>query len=357
MELEKIKKVELSLENLKNKSCVFYFLVQDTKGNAKASIRYTYQIAKLLKDNGYNTCMIHEKDDYTGVSEWLGSEFMEIKHESIEKQNLKVSPEDFIVIPELYGHVMEQLSNISCGKIVLSQSYDYILETLKPGESWTDYNFFKCITTTEKQSKYIKSLMRNVDVDVIRPFIPLSFSKKDKPSKPIVSIHTRDQRDTMKVIKTFYLKYPQYRWITFRDMRGLNESEFSDYLKDSFVSIWVDDISSFGTFPLESMISNTPVIGKIPSMKPEWMNEENGIWTTDTISIPDILAEYIQNWLEDNISDQLYEKSYSTSVEFQNEELFKTEIINTFDSYIEVRRQNFETQLEKIKQPEESTQE
>ena len=353
MDIEKIKKVELSLENLKNKQCVFYFFVQDTKGNAKASVRYIYQIAKGLKDKDYNVCIIHEKDDYTGVSGWLGEEYSSLKHESIENQNLKVSPEDFIIIPELYGHVMEQLSKISCGKIVLSQSYDYILETLKPGESWVDNKFFKCITTTNTQKENIKNLMRGVDVDVITPLIPAEFSKKEKPSKPIVSIHTRDQRDTMKVIKTFYLKYPQYRWITFRDMRGLTQEEFATYLKDSFVSVWIDDISSFGTFPLESMASNTPVIGKIPHIKPEWMNEDNGVWTMDVISIPDILSEFTQNWLEDNINDNVYEKSVLEASKYQNYDNFIDSVTQVFDSYIEIRKENFESQLDKIKESEE----
>ena len=126
----------------------------------------------------------------------------------------------------------------------------------------------KCITTNEKQKEYISEIMGNVSFDIVEPFINEYFSPKTLPSKPIVSIHTREQRDTMKIIKSFYLKYPQYRWITFRDMRGLNQKEFGDYLKDSFVSIWVDDTSGFGTFPLESMLSKTPVIGKVPNMKP-----------------------------------------------------------------------------------------
>ena len=55
----------------------------------------------------------------------------------------------------------------------------------------------------------------------------------------------------MIIIKTFYIRYPQYRWITFRDMRGISMDKFSEYLQDSFVSVWIDDTSSFGTFPLE----------------------------------------------------------------------------------------------------------
>ncbi len=45
----------------------------------------------------------------------------------IEGQNLAISPEDIIVIPEIYGHVMEQLKNFPCGKIVLCQAYDHKL--------------------------------------------------------------------------------------------------------------------------------------------------------------------------------------------------------------------------------------
>ena len=35
MELEKIQKLEQSIDNLKNKNARIYFLVQDTKGNPK----------------------------------------------------------------------------------------------------------------------------------------------------------------------------------------------------------------------------------------------------------------------------------------------------------------------------------
>jgi glycosyltransferase involved in cell wall biosynthesis len=54
---------------------------------------------------------------------------------------------------------------------------------------------------------------------------------------------------------------------------------------------------------LESMKCGTPVIGKVPNMKPSWMNEENGVWTYDFNEIIDILANFTQNWLEDNIKD------------------------------------------------------
>ena len=57
----------------------------------------------------------------------------------LESGELKVGPADVVVIPELYGHVLEQIVQMPCQKIILCQAYDYILETLKPGFSWPNY--------------------------------------------------------------------------------------------------------------------------------------------------------------------------------------------------------------------------
>jgi len=349
MDQETIKKVELSIEKLRDKTSRIYLMVQDTKGNAKASIRYTYQMAMTLKNNGFNPIILHESNDYTGVGSWMGEEYMEITHQSIEGQNLQITPEDFVVIPELYGHVMDQIKQLPCGKIVLCQAYDYMLETIQPGMNWSSYGFLKCITTSETQKKFIGDIMKNTTLDVITPLIPEIFTEKSIPAKPIISIHTRDQRDTMKIIKAFYLKYPQFRWITFRDMRGLNQEEFVTNLQESFVSVWVDDISGLGTYPLESMACGTPVIGKVPNMKPEWMSDTNGVWTYELNNMVDIIAEYTQNWLEDNISEGLYESGYETASKYQQSEEFDTQVVSMFTSYLNIRMESFQLQIDKLK--------
>ncbi len=348
MDLEKIVKVENSIEKLKDKSARIYLLVQDTKGNPKASIKYIYDLAVVLKGDGYNPILIHETKDYEGVSSWLDESYMELPHQAIDGQNLSISPEDVIIIPELYGHVMEQIKNLPCGKIVLCQAYDHMLETLAPGVTWSQLGIYKCITTSETQKNYISEIMKNVSVDLIEPFIDETFSKKEKPSKPIISIHTRDQRATAKIIKTFYLKYPQYRWITFRDMRGISLTDFSKFLKESFLSVWVDAESSFGTFPLESMASGTPVIGKVPNMLPSWMNDENGVWVNNENDMVDVVANFVQNWLEDNISEKLYENMLSTSNEFKNKSKFESSVLDLFSDIFNSRAEAFQEQLDKL---------
>jgi hypothetical protein len=349
MDTETIKKVELAIQNLTNKTSRIYFLVQDTKGNPKGGVRYIYQMAHSLLKQGFNSIILHETKDYKGVGEWMGEEYMNIPHTPIEGQELKIAPEDFVIIPELYGHVLEQLSNISSGKIILCQAYDHMLETLPPGANWAQFGFLKCITTSKEQKEYIESVQRGISFDIVEPLIPSLFDKKDKPAKPIISIQCREPRDTAKIVKTFYLKYPQFRWITFRDIRGVSQSELSTVLKESFVSVWVDQESGFGTYPIESMASGTPVIGKVPNLKPEWMNDNNGIWTFDFNQIVDVLAEFIQNWLEDNISDKLYTAGFETSMKYQNEELFNTQVKNIFEDFLQNRKESFSEQLEKLK--------
>ena len=164
-------KVKKSIQVLRDKQARVYFLVQDTKGNAKASVRYIYQMAKTLKDNGFNPIMLHEKAEYSGVVAWMDEEYMSIPHKSIEGQNLEISPDDFIVVPEIFGFIMEQIKDLPCGKIVLTQNYSHIVETLQPGQSWAQYGFFKCLTTTKKQQEYIEKVMRQSSFDIVKPLI------------------------------------------------------------------------------------------------------------------------------------------------------------------------------------------
>ena len=348
MNTEQTQKLEKSIDNMRSKLSRIYFIVQDTKGNAKASVRYIYQMAMALRNSGYNPIMLHEKPDYFGVSSWLGEEYMTIGHRSIEGTSLEVSPDDLIVVPEIYGFIMDQITKLPCGKIVLSQAFDHVFETLQPGQTWGQLGFFKCITTSNKQKELIESVMRNVSVDVVEPCISKTFVKSEFPPKTIINIHTRDHRDTTNLIKTFYAKFPQYRWITFRDLRGLSENEFATAMNESFISIWIDQTSSFGTFPLESMKMGIPVLGLVPDIVPTWMNEDNGLWVNNKTIMVDVLADFIQNWLEDNINPELFENIERTLDTISSLDKFNEDTVELFSKMFEVRITSFEDQLEKL---------
>jgi hypothetical protein len=349
MDQEQIEKVKLSIQKLEEKTSRIYFFVHDTKGNAKASIKYIYDMALTLRRNGYNSIILHEKKDYVGVSNWLSEEYMnDIPHQVIEGENIEISPEDFLVVPEIFGFMMDQVKNLPCGKIVLTQAYAHMLETLQPGQTWSQFGFFKCITTSDVQKKQIEKIMRNNSFDICEPFISESFKKQEKPPMPIIGVHSREQEDTINLIKTFYLRFPQYRWFTFRDLRGLSQEQFAQAISECMLSVWIDPESGYGTFPLESMKSGVPVMGIAPELVPYWMNEDNGIWVKDKILLPELVGDWVQNWLEDNIAPSIYENMDKTVDQLPTKENFETKITDLFSEYLTLRANSMKDQISKF---------
>ena len=345
METELKEKISLSIERIENKENKIFFFVQDTRGNAKASLVYLYDMAYTLHKDGYTVVMLHEKPDYTKIGEWSDLKYDELTHQSIEGTNLEVTPEDIMVVPEIFGFIMEQIKNLPCGKIVITQAYDHVLETLTPGPSWPQLGFYKCITTSETQKNQIEKLMKRVTVDVISPVISDKFEKQKYPAKPIIAVHTRDQRDGINLIKQFYLKYPQYRFFTFRDLRGVSMDEFANAIQDAFLGVWIDPTSGFGTFPLECMKVGIPVLGLKPNLKPEWLEDKNGIWVDNQIMMVDIIADLIQTWLEDNLLKELYVEASNTAEKYTNKEKFESEVLEIFSDFSNKRKEAFVAQL------------
>jgi len=228
-----------------------------------------------------------------------------------------------------------------------------MLETLQPGETWTQLGFYKCITTSDYQKEFIESIMRGVSLDVIKPYFSDKFKPNNLPAKPIIAVHTREHRDTINLIKSFYIKFPQYRWITFRDLRTLSEDEFAKGIQECCLSVWIDETSSYGTFPLESIKSNVPVLGLVPNMVPDWMNEDNGLWVNNKIQMVDFVADYLQNWLEDNVSNNLIEGMKKTADSLLTKESFDELVITTFSGFINTRLESFSEQLNKLETIEE----
>jgi hypothetical protein len=351
---EQINQLQLALSNFETKEFKIFFFVLDTKGNPTAGIANIYEHVKILKNLGYNASILHEKNDYklkgdqegNGIADWLGEEYASLPHTSIESQQLTIGPADFVVIPEVFSNIMDQLKGFPCKKIVMSQSYDYLLELLQIGKRWNvDYGFNDVITTSEKQANYVKSLFPSIQTHVIPVSISDIFKDSDKPKIPVVSIMTRNHGDAAKIAKSFYLQYPLYKWITFKELRGIPKKQFATELSKSCLAVWIDDQAGFGTFPLEAIECNTPVIAKIPNMVPEWMettNEEgvkviknNGVWTNTTLNIPELIANYLKIWFEDSIPQELINSMEESKGKYTSENQIKiaTEIYtNLFEN-------------------------
>jgi len=344
----KINLFESAIDRLNKKESVIYFLAYDTKGNARASIKHIYDMALVLKEDGYNSKILVEEKGYMGVKDWLDDVYDILPQVSIKDGSATINIDDVIVVPEQYSNILPQLSNIKCIKLMLIQQKEYMFETLAIGSRWSDFGFTKCIATTESSKKYIMEYFPETLVYLIPPYIGDNFAPSEDPIKPFIAISCRDRVQHRKIISEFYIKFPQLRWITFRDMIQMSYYEFSNTLMECMVSVWIDDDSTFGTFPLESMKCGVPIIGKIPHTDPDWLSE-NGFWTYDGNKIVELLGSYVLAWIDGvKLTDEVKEKMRSSVLPY-DKKIFAQNTLSIFSSLISQRHEIIKSNLEKLK--------
>lgn len=340
--------LESALDRLNNKENAIYFLAYDTKNNARAAIKNIYDMALALKENGFNTKILVEDDGYTGVKDWLGDTYDIIPIVPIKNNPPEINIDDVIVVPEVYSNILPQLSNVKCIKVMLVQQKEYIFETLSIGSKWEHFGFDRCITTTDVAKLYIQEYFPGAFVYKIPPFIGDNFSPSSSPLKPYIAISCKDRSIQRKIISEFYLKFPQLRWITFKDMIQMSYEEFSESLKECMISVWIDEESTFGTFPLESMKCGVPIIGKIPNNMPDWMGE-NGFWTNELDKIHDIIGTFILAWIDGHdIKPEVKEKMKETVLPY-TKEIHNKSTLSVFNTLISQRIDIIKSNLDHIK--------
>lgn len=340
-----LKRIEEAIKNSETNNFTLFFFVIDCKNVPNSNMFYIYQMAKTLYDNGYNVKMLYQMDkEYTveeleklerkqqyidenrrfvGVREWLGDEYANIPHMNISDGKWAVSPSDFLFIPEAFASLMQQTYKFKapCRRFVILQNYDYVTDFIPLGVEWKNYGIFDAITSTDKQAELIKSVFPYMRTRTINPCIPDMFRKPITPHKLYVNIVAKKQSDVGKFIRTFYWKYPMYKFISFKDVRNLKQDVYAETLKEGAITVWMDDETPFGYAPLEAMRCGNIVVGKIPEMIPEWMQDEegiinNGFWTYDKMSLPDALSKVLTLWMNDEIPQELTDSVEETNKKY-----------------------------------------
>lgn len=366
-EMEKINQVKNSLTRLENKESKFMFCVPDVE-NPSASVYEIYFHATVVKKMGYKSIILTEKEDYK-IPKWIDKELTDIELVSMTKNNLKVGPEDVIVIPEVFSNIMEQTKNLPCVKIGLLQSVDYMLNALVPGTEWKTLGVSDIVTTSETLKEFMTTFYdkNKYNIQVYNPGIPEYFKRTDEPQKPIISVVGRNPNEISKIVKLFYQRYPQYSWVTFDPMltrskppQPMRRKDFANRLRGNFAAVWVDRIASWGTFPLECMKSGVLPISYVPDITPEYIIERDengngvklkencGIWTDNFYDIPTLIGESLIKFLDDNIGDELYDNMEKIASEFTQEKA-ENDLINVYNNIVENRKKVFKSAIEPAK--------
>lgn len=300
------------VDKLDKKEFNVYFYVLDTKNTPTGSMSYIYETALTLLDMGYKVKMLHSDNEFIGVREWMGDKYADIPHANIENENVEISPCDFLFVPEIFSNVLAQTKKLPCKRVVILQNFNYLTEFMPFAGGWSDMGIKDVITTTERQSDLAKECFPYINTYIVPPAVKSMFYEGKEPKKMVVNIVAKNQSDVNRIVKPFYWRFPLYRWVSFRDLRGLPNELFADAIREAAITIWIDSDTNFGYTPLEAMKSGSIVIGKIPEDIPEWMLNENGdindagVWFSNINDIYPIIASVVRTWINDSVPEELY---------------------------------------------------
>jgi hypothetical protein len=363
-ELEKIEKIKVSLDKIVNKKSKFLFCVPESQ-NPAASVYEIYFHATVVKSMGYKVLIMVEKGDYVAPV-WIEKELTDFEHVSMTDPKLTVGPEDIMVIPEVYSNVMEQTKNLPCLRVGLLQSVDYMVNSLIPGTDWRSFNINDVITTSLTLKEWFETFYgkNRFNIKTYNVGIPSYFEKSKIPQKPIVSVIGRNPNEISKFVKLFFSRYPQYSWVTFDPMltkskppQTMRRVDFAKRLRENFAAVWIDRISSFGTFPLECMKSGTIPISLKPDIMPEFMLERDengnvlkvveggGVWTDNYYDLPTLIGEVLVKFLDDSINASIYESMDKVASRFTQEESEKR-LVEIYQEFIAQRVALFQNVLQ-----------
>lgn len=341
-----LERIDKEIEKISKKENKIYFYVIDTKGNPSGSLEYIYNLALLLKEDGWDCTMLYQEDDFVGVGDWLGEEYTNIPHENITK-NVSVSPSDLLFIPELFYNIMAQTVNFPCKRVVIMQNYDYVIDQTPVSKQWGDFGIFDVISNTDYNANLITDVFPYLRVKTIKPFISNIFGETSEPKKMIVNIISKHGEDINKIIKPFYWKFPIYKWVSFRDLRGFPKQKFAELLRESAITIWVDEFSSFGYSALEAMKSGNIVIAKMPKRGLEWAESKDNVfndscvWFDDFNETPEIIASVVRSWINEKVPTKIFDDAKEVLSKYSREET-KKEICEYVNSIFEKRVKEME---------------
>lgn len=328
-EEKNIKLIQKEIEKIDNKKNKIMFFVMDSKNAPLGSLSYIYETAYQLKEMGYNVHMLHDEKEFVGVESWLGEKYSKLPHDNI-KSEFAISPSDIMFIPELFTNIMAHTKALPCKRVVILQNLGYMTDFIQPGVTWDDLKMRECVTTSEFLKSRVQTYFPNVQTHVVRPSLPEYFTKdRQTPRQLIINIVAKNKKDVDSIIKPFYWKHPEYKWVSLREVKNVPREDFAKYLNEGVATVWCDTDTSFGYSALEAMSANNIVIGKIPENNVEWLYDkdgnirDNGIWFYNSSDAPDAIANFIEAFISDEVPSKIYSEMENTVKTYTTDQQIK----------------------------------
>lgn len=351
-DLKVIENIQKEIDKIDKKKNKIYFFVIDTKGVSSGSLEYIYNLALILKNEGYDVSMLHTEEEFVGVGAWLGEEYTNLPHYNVNKGEVGTSPSDVLFIPEIFSQVMNQTRNLPCKKVAILQNYDYVVEQMPYAAQWGDFGIMEGITNSDYQAAELNEAFPYVKLRKVRPFISKIFGTTIEPKKMVINVIAKDQSDIKRIVKPFYWKYPHFKWVSFKELRNLSKEEFAKELREGAITIVVDETASFMYSALEAMKSGSITMVKVPTTTVDWASGDElpncCVWFNDYDTLHKQIASVVRSWITDKVPAILAEETKKIVDEF-TEDGTKADILAYIRDVLDRRKKEMEELLIQIK--------
>ena len=355
-DLKVIENIEKEISKIDKKENRIYFFVIDTKGVPSGSLEYIYNLALILKGEGYDVNMLHTEEEFVGVGAWLGEEYANLPHLNVNKGEVGTSPSDVLFIPEIYSQVMNQTKNLPCKRVIILQNYDYVVEQMPYVAQFGDFGILEGITNSDYQAAELNESFPYMKLKKVRPFISKIFGSTIAPKKMVINVISKDQSDIKRIVKPFYWKYPFFKWVSFKELRNLSKEEFAKELREGAITIVVDESASFMYSAIEAMKSGSITMVKVPTTTVDWANGEElpncCVWFNDYDTLHKQIASVVRSWITDKVPTVLAEEAKKVYEEF-TEDNTKADILAYVTDILDKRKKEMEELIIQIKNKKE----
>lgn len=264
---------------------------------------------------------------------------------------LKVETQDFFLIPEGFPNIMEKTAQVTCKRIVLAQSWLYVLSGMQNGQTWQNFGIKDVISVSDAITEYLDTVMPGLNIKRIHQGINREiFKPPTKRSEKYPCIGFVNGRDSIaqiklyNMIKMFCLTCPHFRWVKFVELSNLSREEFAERLKTCAFVLYADDVAGFGTLPLEAMACGTHVIGWAAFGSKEYIKANNGYWCNngDVFQMGEMIGVALDKWLSGEMDMEDTQATYESVLNDYTVEGEKNRMIAIMEEYKKERTHELE---------------
>lgn len=265
-----------------------------------------------------------------------------VNGESQEATPLKVDTQDMFFIPEGFPNIMEKTAGVTCKRIVLAQSWLYVLSGMQNGQTWQNFGIKDVVSVSDAITEYLDTVMPGLSIKQLKQGINREIfhppTKRSEKYPCIGFVNGRDSISQLKLInmiKMFSLACPHFRWVKFIELSNLSREEFAERIRSCAFVLYADDVAGFGTLPLEAMACGTHVIGWAAFGSKEYVQKDNGFWCNngDVFQMAEMLGIALDKWLSGEMDLEDTQETYEEVLSRYTVEGEKSRITEIVEEY------------------------